>query len=81
MEYTIYRLSKSVVFYVMSFYAGTVGRDKFGGTAWCGVQESTSGWTKSNQTSEDYCFICKEPVERDLASLPCDHSFHPEVRK
>jgi hypothetical protein len=59
-----------------------MGLDKFGGTAWGGVRESASGWSKSNQTSEDDCIICMESMEKeDLTSLHCKHSFHTKVRK
>ncbi|PNF28586.1 hypothetical protein B7P43_G09381 [Cryptotermes secundus] len=57
---------------------GSMGLDRFGGAAWGGVQESASGWAKSNQTSKDDCIICFESMEKDLTSLHCKHSFHTE---
>jgi len=54
---------------------GSMGMDKFG-TAWCGVRDSASSWSKSNDSSEDDCIICMEPMTNDQTSLQCKHSFH-----
>jgi hypothetical protein len=61
--------------------AGSMGLDKFGGAAWGGVNNSASNWSKPNESSEDDCIICMEPMNKDQTSLHCRHSFHTKVRK
>jgi len=59
---------------------GSMGMDKFG-NAWCGVRDSASSWSKSNDSSEDDCIICMEPMTNDQTSLQCKHSFHTKVKR
>jgi hypothetical protein len=59
---------------------GSRGMDKFV-TAGCGVRDSASRWSKSNDNSEDDCSICMEPMTNDQTSLQCKHSFHTKVRR
>lgn len=59
---------------------GSMGMDKFG-TAWCGVQDSASSWSKSKDSSEDECIICMETMTQDQTSLHCKHAFHTKVRR
>lgn len=81
----ICRRSKSAISVLCNVfaYAGTMGLDKFGGTAWGGVPDSTSDWSKSNEAAEDDCIICMEAMVKvkDLTSLHCKHSFHTQVRE
>ncbi|XP_021922164.1 uncharacterized protein LOC110830988 isoform X2 [Zootermopsis nevadensis] len=55
---------------------GSMGLDKFGGTAWSGVHNSASVWSKSNESLEEECSICMESMDKDQTSLHCKHSFH-----
>jgi hypothetical protein len=66
---------------VLCVNTGSMGLDKFGGTAWGGVHNSTSDWSKPNESSEEECVICMEPMNKDQTFLHCKHSFHTKVRK
>lgn len=58
-----------------------MGLDKFGGTAWGGVHNSASYWSKPNESLEEDCSICMESMNKDQTTLHCKHSFHTKVRK
>jgi hypothetical protein len=66
--------------FILFVNAGSMGMDKFG-NPWCGVRDSASSWSKSNDNSEDECIICFERLDEDQTSLQCKHSFHTKVRK
>jgi hypothetical protein len=82
-EYLIRSRSKSATSVLCNVfsYAGKMGLDKFGGTAWGGVLDSASDWSKSNEAAEDDCIICMDAMVKDLTSLHCKHSFHTKVRE
>ena len=63
------------------FFLGSMGLDKFGGTAWGEVRESAATWSKPKEIKEEDCVICYDPLAKDkITTLQCKHTFHTKVR-